>query len=76
MVSDAVELLIGARRVRLSSPNKVHFAELGLSKLAVARHFESVGPGILAALRERPTAMERWPAGAQPEGACAADLPG
>lgn len=76
MVSDAVELLIGARSVRLSSPNKVYFAELGLSKLAVAHYFESVGPGILAALRGRPTAMERWPSGVRTDNASAGGSPG
>ena len=63
MADKAVELLIEGRPVRLSSPDKPYFAELGLTKRAVAEYFESVGPGIVAALRNRPTTMERWPGG-------------
>lgn len=62
-----MELLIEQRRVRLSSPSKPYFGELGLSKLGVAEYFQSVGSGILAALRDRPTTMERWPGGVHPE---------
>jgi DNA ligase D-like protein (predicted polymerase) len=63
MADKAVELLIEGRPVRLSSPDKLYFAELGLTKRAVAEYFESVGPGIVSALRDRPTTMERWPGG-------------
>jgi DNA ligase D-like protein (predicted polymerase) len=59
-----VELLdIDGREVRISSPDKPYFADLGLNKLDVVHYFRSVGSGILAALRDRPTAMERWPGG-------------
>ncbi|HOC14169.1 MAG TPA: ATP-dependent DNA ligase [Propionicimonas sp.] len=60
---DATEVQVGERSVRISSPDKVYFADLGLSKLDVVEYFLSVGDGILAALRDRPTAMERWPGG-------------
>ena len=63
MAAAAVELEIDGRQVRVSSPDKPYFAELGLSKLDVVEYFRSVGDGILAALRDRPTAMERWPGG-------------
>ncbi|WP_036921562.1 DNA polymerase domain-containing protein [Propionicicella superfundia] len=63
MPEKAVEFQVGERVVRLSSPDKVYFAELGLTKRQVAEYFLSVGPGILAALRDRPTTMERWPGG-------------
>jgi DNA ligase D-like protein (predicted polymerase) len=59
-----VELLeIDGREVRVSSPDKPYFADLGVNKLGVVGYFRSVGPGIVAALRDRPTAMERWPGG-------------
>lgn len=58
-----VELEIDGRTVRVSSPEKQYFVDLGLSKLDVVEYFRSVGPGILNALRDRPTAMERWPGG-------------
>lgn len=54
---------IGGREVRISSPEKPYFADLGVNKLGVVRYFLSVGDGILAALRDRPTTMERWPGG-------------
>jgi DNA ligase D-like protein (predicted polymerase) len=63
MADKAVELLIDGRPVRLSSPDKPYLAELGLSKRAIADYFVSVGSGIVAALRDRPTTMERWPGG-------------
>ncbi|MBA3021211.1 DNA primase small subunit domain-containing protein [Propionicimonas sp.] len=63
MVEKAVELLIEGRAVRLSSPDKPYFEILGASKLAVAQYFLDVGAGILAALQNRPTTMERWPGG-------------
>ncbi|MEL4504363.1 DNA primase small subunit domain-containing protein [Luteococcus sp. H138] len=61
--SDAVMLEVDGREVRLSSPDKVYFPELGLTKLDLARYVMAVGPGMLAALHGRPTTMERWPGG-------------
>lgn len=63
MAEAPVELEVDGRAVRLSSPSKPYFPELGLTKLQVAQYFLDVGPGILAALKDRPTTMERWPAG-------------
>jgi hypothetical protein len=34
-----------------------------VTKLMVAQYFTSVEDGLMRALRERPTALERWPAG-------------
>ena len=58
-----MELEVGGRTVRVSNPDKIYFAERGLSKLDVVQYFLSVGDGILGALRERPTTLERWPSG-------------
>ncbi|MBI5027602.1 MAG: ATP-dependent DNA ligase, partial [Actinobacteria bacterium] len=38
---------IGGREVRISSPEKPYFADLGVNKLGVVRYFLSVGDGIL-----------------------------
>lgn len=57
--SPAITLDVAGREVRLSSPDKVYFPELGLTKLDVARYVMAVGPGMLAGLRCRPTTMER-----------------
>lgn len=59
----AVELDVRGRTVRVSSPDKVYFADRGITKLDVVQYFLSVGDGILGALRERPTTLERWPRG-------------
>jgi DNA ligase D len=67
MGGKAVELDAGGRTVRLSSPDKVVFPERGFTKLDVARYFLAVGDGIVRALRERPTALQRFPDGAAGE---------
>ncbi|MEV0204427.1 non-homologous end-joining DNA ligase [Streptomyces sp. NPDC050788] len=59
----AVELESGGRTVRLSSPDKIFFPERGYTKLDLARYYIAVGPGILRALRDRPTTLERYPEG-------------
>lgn len=58
-----IELPVGDRTVRVSNPNKVYFPERGLTKLDIVRYYLAVGDGILAALHERPTTLERWPSG-------------
>ncbi len=63
----AVELEVGGRTVRVSSPDRVYFADRGLTKLDVVRYFVAVGDGILGALLNRPTTLERWPRGFFPE---------
>jgi DNA ligase D len=59
----AVELDVNGRTVRLTSPDRVVFPERGLTKLDVAEYFLAVGDGILGALADRPTTLERWPKG-------------
>ncbi|MHC0432130.1 non-homologous end-joining DNA ligase [Streptomyces sp. O3] len=59
----AVELEAGGRTVRLSSPDKVFFPERGFTKLDLAQYYLAVGDGILRALRDRPTTLERYPDG-------------
>jgi DNA ligase D len=63
MAATAIELEVGQRKVRISNPEKVYFADVGVTKLDVAQHFISCGEGIMRALRDRPTTLERWPAG-------------
>lgn len=67
MPTSAIDLDAGTRSIRLTSPDKPYFPELGLTKLDVAEYFRSVGDGIVAALRDRPTTMERWPGGVTPD---------
>jgi DNA ligase D len=65
--SDAVELTVGARTVRISSPDRVYFSVRGETKLDLARYYLSVGDGIVRALRERPCMLHRFPRGVQGE---------
>ncbi|WP_199425243.1 non-homologous end-joining DNA ligase [Actinotalea solisilvae] len=59
----AVEFEVSGRTVRVTSPDRVVFPERGLTKLDVVQYFVAVGDGILGALRDRPTTLERWPKG-------------
>ncbi|MCV2394946.1 DNA polymerase domain-containing protein [Actinotalea sp. M2MS4P-6] len=61
MAAPAVELEVAGRTVRVSSADREVFP--GVTKLQVVEHFVAVGDGILAALRDRPTTLERWPKG-------------
>ena len=57
----------GGREVRVSSPDRVIYEATQrtpqLTKLQVAQYFADVSDGLMRALRDRPTAMERWPSG-------------
>jgi DNA ligase D len=62
-MSEAVELVVGGRTVRISNPDRVYFSARGETKLDLARYYESVGDGIVRALRERPCMLHRFPSG-------------
>ncbi|NEE02340.1 non-homologous end-joining DNA ligase [Phytoactinopolyspora halotolerans] len=62
-MSEPVFLDVDGREVRVSNPDKVYFPERGFTKLDVVQYFIAVGDGILNALRDRPTTLERWPSG-------------
>jgi DNA ligase D len=59
----AIELDVGARRVRISNPDRVYFPATGATKRDLAEYYLAVGPGIVNALRERPCMMHRFPTG-------------
>jgi DNA ligase D len=63
MASPFIELQVGERTVKVTNPDKVYFPELGITKREVVEYYLAVGDGIVRALYERPTTMERWPAG-------------
>ncbi len=60
---DALELEVSGRVIRVSNPLKPYFPQAGLTKLDVVSYYAAVAPTMLSALRERPTALERWPSG-------------
>jgi DNA ligase D len=61
--SEAIELTVGERTVRISNPDRVYFSARGETKLDLARYYISVGDGIVRALRERPCMLHRFPKG-------------
>lgn len=67
MASDAVEIDAGGRSVRVSSPSRVIFPATErtteITKLEVAQYYVDVEDGLMRALRNRPTTLERWPKG-------------
>jgi len=70
MATKAVEVQAGDRAVRVTSPDRVIYEATGttaeVTKLQVVEYYLSVEDGIMRALRERPTALERWPSGVRP----------
>jgi DNA ligase D len=65
--SEAIELPVGERMVRISNPDRVYFSARGETKLDLARYYVSVGEGIVRALRERPCMLHRFPRGVDGE---------
>ena len=63
--ASAVELRVGERTVRISSPERVYFSARGETKLDLARYYMAVGDGIVRALRERPCMLHRFPQGVE-----------
>ena len=62
-MSEHVELRVGRRRIRLSSPEKVLFPEDGVTKRDVAEYYVEIGPAIVPHLRDRPFTLKRYPDG-------------
>ena len=66
----AAEVVAGDRPVRISSPERIIYPSTertpAVTKLMVAQYFVKVGDGLMRGLRERPTALERWPSGVHP----------
>ncbi|WP_374203847.1 non-homologous end-joining DNA ligase [Pseudonocardia sp. ICBG601] len=57
----------GPRDVRLTSPDKVVFGELGITKREVVEYYVAVGEPMAAALRDRPTNLKRFNSGVDGE---------
>ncbi|MBX5440738.1 MAG: non-homologous end-joining DNA ligase [Solirubrobacteraceae bacterium] len=68
----ATETIIeaGGRDLRVTSGDRVIFPATGrtpaITKLDVVRYYLAVEDGIMRALRDRPTTLERWPKGVHP----------
>jgi DNA ligase D len=66
-MADATFVDAGGRELRVTSADRVIFPATDrtpeVTKLGVVEYYLAVGDGILRALRERPTTLERWPKG-------------
>ncbi|MBE7162214.1 MAG: non-homologous end-joining DNA ligase [Williamsia herbipolensis] len=60
---DPVELTVGERVLRISSPERVYFPARGETKLDLAMYYIAVGDGIVRSLRDRPCMLHRFPKG-------------
>ena len=60
---EVAEIETDGHVVQLTSPGKMMFPALGLTKLEVAEYYRSVAPQVLGAMRGRPVLMERFPNG-------------
>lgn len=63
-MAGAIERDVDGRTVRISSPDKPYFPEVGLTKLDVIEHYERVAPLLLPHCLGRPCNLERFPDGA------------
>jgi DNA ligase D len=70
MAADATVIEAGGRELRVTSGDRVIFPATArtaaVTKLDVVRYYLAVGGGIMRALRDRPTTLERWPKGVHP----------
>jgi DNA ligase D len=64
MASEATTLTVdgpnGPREMRISSPSRVLWPDLGLTKLDLARYMADVGEAFIAANGDRPVALQRF----------------
>ena len=58
---DAVELEVDGHPVRVSSPDKVLFAERGETKLDLVHYYLAVAEPIMRTMGGRPVLMQRFP---------------
>jgi DNA ligase D len=63
MASEATMLQVGDREVRVSSPGRVLWPDLGITKLDLARYLATVGDAFVRANGGRPVSLQRFPAG-------------
>jgi DNA ligase D len=68
--SEAITLDAGGRELRVSNPGRVIFPSTErspeITKLDVVNYYLAVDDGIVRALSQRPTTLERWPKGVHP----------
>jgi DNA ligase D len=61
----ASEIRVGRRRVRLTSPDKVLFPDVGITKADLAQYYVGAADQVLPHVRRRPFHMKRFPYGVE-----------
>ena len=64
MRADSVTRQVDGREVKISNPEKVFFAERGITKLGLVDYYLAVAKGALCGIAARPMALKRYPNGA------------
>jgi bifunctional non-homologous end joining protein LigD len=65
--AEAMVLRVGGSQVRLTSPEKVLYADQGVTKRDLAEYYAAVAPWVLRYARERPMTLVRCPEGRSDE---------
>jgi len=63
MASEATVIQVGEREVRISSPSRVLWPDLGITKLDLANYLVAVGDAFIAANGDRPVSLQRFAEG-------------
>ena len=63
MASEATTIQVGTRDVRISSPSRVMWPDLGITKLDLANYIAAVGDAFLRANGGRPVSLQRFAEG-------------
>ena len=63
MASEATVLQVGEREVRISSPSRVLWPDLEITKLDLAKYLVEVGGAFIAANGDRPVSLQRFAGG-------------
>ncbi|MHB8719285.1 MAG: non-homologous end-joining DNA ligase [Candidatus Dormibacteria bacterium] len=64
MAGEGVVVEAAGRELSISHPDKVFFAEAGVTKLGLVRYYQAVEEPLMRAMRGRPVLLQRFPNGA------------
>jgi bifunctional non-homologous end joining protein LigD len=67
-VSVTERITAGRRKIEISHPDRVLFPDAGITKLDLARYYARIAPLMVRHTRDRPLAMQSFPAGIEQPG--------
>lgn len=65
--SESETLALDGHEVTISNPDKIFFADAGITKIDLVRYYLAVADGTLVGVRDRPMALKRFVDGAEGE---------